>query len=256
VLARAIRRVRDGLVASAYPEQCRVCANAIEFYDDGVACRDCWLDPAVTKLIADPLCLKCGAPLRAASGANALRQCGGCESLPFSAARACGVYAGAIEASVLFLKSQPRVCRRLREIISATYSKHGAGLAADIVVPVPLHRSRERERGFNQARLIARLIARDFGLKLDDRSLARVKPTERHRAGLDARDRERSVERAFKVTRPGAINNASVLLVDDVFTSGSTVSAAATRLLEAGASRVSVITIARAVGESRARGKG
>ena len=246
--------MRDGLIASAYPEQCRLCADAVESYDDGVACHNCWLDPAITELIRGPICLKCGAPL--SNESNALRLCGKCEPLPFSVARACAVYAGAIEASILFLKSQPRICRRLREIITETYSKHSADLAADIVVPVPLYRSRERERGFNQARLVAKLIARKFDLKLDDRSLARVKPTERHRAGFDAIDRSRSVERAFKVTRPDSINNASVLLIDDVFTSGSTISAAASRLVEAGASRVSVMTIARAMGESRARVRG
>ncbi|HKP88045.1 MAG TPA: ComF family protein [Blastocatellia bacterium] len=247
MLARAIKRVRDGLVASVYPEQCRVCDGPVESYDDGVVCRPCWLDPAITVLIADPICPKCGIPLPGADGINHSRRCGRCESFPFSAARASATYAGAIEASILQLKSKPRVCRRLREIILRTYRARSADLPADVVIPVPLHRSRERERGFNQARLIAHAVARANGLRLDHRSLVRVKPTERHRAGLDAADRARSVERAFKVVRPEVVKNASVLLVDDVFTTGSTISAAARILLDAGAARVSVLTVARVV---------
>jgi ComF family protein len=113
---------------------------------------------------------------------------------------------------------------------------------------VPLHRLRERQRGFNQASVIARLISRALALELDDRSLKRIKPTERHRAGMDASDRAQSVERAFKVVRPSLVEGASVLLVDDVYTTGSTICAASQALLDAGAERVNVLTIAR-VGE-------
>lgn len=245
MLLRAIRKVRDGLVASIYPEQCRVCGHTVESYDDGVACQDCWLDPAITRLIADPMCAKCAAPLNPISDGSDLQYCGSCQSLPFSVARACGIYSGAIEASILFLKSQPHICRRLREIIIQTYSAHSAALASDIVMPVPLNSVRERERGFNQARVVAKIICSDFHLKLDARTLIRVKHTEQHRAGLDARDRARSVERAFEVVRPKVVQGVRVLLVDDVFTTGSTLASATKTLLENGAARVSVFAIAR-----------
>ena len=114
-----------------------------------------------------------------------------------------------------------------------------------MIVPVPLHRRRRRERGFNQAERIARLIARESGSPLAANLLIRTKPTERHRAGLDAKDRARSVASAFQVPRPQAVSGLSVLLVDDLFTTGSTLSAAAESLLKAGASRISVMTIAR-----------
>jgi len=112
-------------------------------------------------------------------------------------------------------------------------------------MPVQLHRLREQQRGFNQAAIIARLVSRGFGLRFDDRSLKRIKPTERHRAGMDANDRAQSVERAFEVARPRLIDGASVLLVDDVYTTGSTICAASQALIDAGAQRVSVLTIAR-----------
>jgi ComF family protein len=113
------------------------------------------------------------------------------------------------------------------------------------VIPIPLHRLREKQRGFNQAGIVARLISREFGLKFDDSSLIRIKPTERHRAGMDASDRLQSVERAFKVVNSLSIQDASVLLVDDVYTTGSTISAATLTLFGAGAQKVNVLTIAR-----------
>jgi ComF family protein len=191
------------------------------------------------------MCAKCAAPLQATNNGSGLQYCGSCQSLPFSVARACGLYSGAIEASILFLKSHPHICRRLREIIMQTHSAHGAALTSDIVMPVPLNRSRERERGFNQARVAAKIICSGFQLKLDDHSLIRVKHTERHRAGLDAKDRARSVERAFEVVPPRAVQGMRVLLVDDVLTTGSTLASATKTLLENGAARVSVFAIAR-----------
>jgi ComF family protein len=144
------------------------------------------------------------------------------------------------------LKSNPHICRRLRSLIIESFSKHRHALDSDIVIPVPLHQSRERARGFNQASHIAKVISQGFDLPVDGRSLERLKHTEMHRAGFDLADRRRSVKGAFKVTRARAISGASVLLVDDVFTTGSTVAAATEALLEAGARRVSVFTIARA----------
>jgi predicted amidophosphoribosyltransferase len=93
--------------------------------------------------------------------------------------------------------------------------------------------------------MIAKLVARDFHMRFDDRSLVRVKATERHRVGLDATDRKKSVERSFGVARLSLIEGKSALLVDDLLTTGSTISAASRALLEAGASRVNVLTIAR-----------
>lgn len=252
MLPRALRNIRDGLLGLVYPEQCRVCGGAVESWDDGVACAECWDDPNITKFLNGSLCEKCGVsvsqtivdappPARKAEA----RLCGKCATLPFTSARACGVYSGALEASILFLKVAPHVCHRLRAIIFRTLSDHRQALASELVIPVPLHRLRERQRGFNQARIIAKLISREFNFRLDHRSLLRTKPTDRHRSGMDAADRAQSVERAFEVVRPRLIYGASVLLVDDVYTTGSTICAATHSLIEAGARQVTVLTIAR-----------
>lgn len=242
---RLLTHLRDGLVALAYPASCRVCGATIDRYDDGVACGDCWSDARITPLFAEPVCDKCGLPLAARMAGRRAFECGLCGALPFNAARACGAYAGALEASILFLKSSPHLCRRLRRLIARTFAEHREALAADVVVPVPLHPRRRRERGFNQAELIARVVAREARLPLRAHLLARARPTERHRAGMDERDRARSVAKAFRVTSPDFVTDTSILLVDDLFTTGSTLTAAARALLDAGARRVGVLTVAR-----------
>jgi ComF family protein len=116
----------------------------------------------------------------------------------------------------------------------------------NLIIPIPLHPERERERGFNQALLLARELARLSGLALDEHSVLRRLHTERHRAGMDAKARRKSVAEAFAVRHPKLVAGQRVLLVDDVFTTGATASACAAALREAGAAEVFVLTIARA----------
>jgi len=247
----ALRSIRDGLLGLAYPQQCRICGKSVQSWDDGVACSRCWEDPLITRILTTPICVKCGLGLSPNRGANPDRTatenrfCGLCSATPFATARSCGVYSGALEASILFLKVNPHICPRLRSILLRTFFEHHSALKSDKIIPVPLHRLRERQRGFNQAALIARLISTESGLPIDHKVLKRVKVTERHRAGMDAHDRNRSVERAFEVARPDGVKGRSVLIIDDVYTTGSTITAACTSLLNAGALLVNVLTIAR-----------
>jgi len=251
VLLRALHSVRDGLLGLAYPEECRICGSAVESWDDGVACDACWSDASVTPLFDGDVCVKCGSPMtrvvspsRSAFGSS--RSCGLCSAFAFNAARACGTYSGALEANILFLKTNPHICNRLRLLIEHTFSKHREALSSDVVVPVPLHRLREKQRGFNQAAIVANAISRKFNMPTDDQLILRSKPTERHRAGLDALDRARSVEQAFAVS-VSLSGNPTVLLIDDVYTTGSTIRSATRCLIEAGAGSVNVLTIARVV---------
>ena len=251
MLHPALRSIRDGLLGLAYPQQCRICGKPVQSWDDGVACSSCWEDPVITRILTAPICVKCGACLSHDRGANPVRiatenrLCGLCSGAPFATARSCGVYSGALEASILFLKVNPHICPRLRRILLRTFFEHHGTLKSDKIIPIPLHRLRERQRGFNQAAMIAKLISSESGLPIDNRVLKRIKVTERHRAGMDAQDRNRSVERAFEVARPGTVEGRSVLVIDDVYTTGSTITAACTSLLNAGARRVNVLTIAR-----------
>lgn len=118
--------------------------------------------------------------------------------------------------------------------------------AATKIVPVPLHEKRLRERGFNQAAVLARILGKKSKLQILENCLVREVYTEMHRGAVDERARRESAEKAFAVKQPRNIENAQILLVDDVFTSGATVSACAETLKKNGAREVFVITIARA----------
>lgn len=155
------------------------------------------------------------------------------------------VYEGPIRAAIQALKYRRR--RALAEPLGGLLATQGAGdpaLRATCVVPVPLHPSRLAARGFNQADLLARPVAVRLGLPCVPDALRRIRQ-ESPQAESDAVSRRTNVLRAFA---PGPARPwGTVLLVDDVFSTGSTVSACADVLLEAGASRVVVLTLARAV---------
>jgi ComF family protein len=197
----------------------------------------------------DTLCWKCGA-LASGSVAEEHRRevrCRRCDDERFTAARACGAYEGALRASVLALKQEPNVSRRLARLLLETQRRSPLSNAT-LIMPLPLHPERQRERGFNQAAALARTLARSTKLPFDEWSLARHVHTERHRAGMDIRSRRETVAGAFRVERPRLVAGERILLVDDVFTTGATVSACAGALKEAGATDVFVLTVARPVG--------
>jgi ComF family protein len=172
-------------------------------------------------------------------------RCGRCNSDNYSVARACGIYEGAIKATVLALKREPRLDRRMIEMLCQQQRLSPLNRAT-MVVPVPLHPTRKRTRGFNQASIIAGCIAKANGLFLNEQSLVRVTHSDQYRAGMDVRSRRESVRDAFVVCRPAMIEGEHILLVDDVFTTGATVSACSAVLMKAGANDVLVLTIARA----------
>jgi ComF family protein len=134
----------------------------------------------------------------------------------------------------------------LTQLLVSTLKRYPLNQAT-CIVPVPLHAEREQARGFNQATLIGRELSRAAALRLDEVSLVRDKHVKRHRAGMDAKGRRETVADAFRVVHPVLIAGERVLLVDDVFTTGATVSSCADTLLAAGAAEVFVLTIARPV---------
>ena len=236
----------DAALALVYPQACAVCDASVESRHDGVACALCW---SATRVFDenDTLCWKCGVLTAAAVSEDKRKgvRCGECDDYAFTAARACGFYEGALRTSVLELKRQPHIALRLARLMHLTQQRPPLN-SANLIIPVPLHPERERERGFNQASLLARELARLSRLALEEHSVVRRIHTDRHRAGMDARARRDSVAKAFAIRHPKLIADQRVLLVDDVFTTGATVSACAGVLKEAGAKDVLVLTLARA----------
>ncbi|MGC2233255.1 MAG: ComF family protein, partial [Candidatus Acidiferrum sp.] len=166
----------------------------------------------------------------------------------FERARSYGIYEGPLVKTILLLKWERMeplgawFAERLAEIVG----REKGALAADVVVPVPLHRDRERERGYNQAGLISKPLARRLGLPHKAVLLMRTRPRPNKQV-LTLEERWESVRGAF-ATRPGSqVDNKRVLLVDDVMTTGATLDACARALLESGAKSILGLTVARAV---------
>ncbi len=215
-----------------------------------MACERCWLEAELRQTQSD-LCTKCGIPLASlpSSIVTNERLCGRCDQQAFTLARTCGIYEGAIRESVLWLKRHPQIAPRLSDLLRTAFLGLSREEQVDSILPVPMHPNRLAERTFNQSEIIARKLAVISGLHVDSASLIRARHTEKHRAGMAARERARSLEKAFRVRAPRLIEGKAVLLVDDVMTTGSTADAIAQTLLDGGARAVYVLTLARAASE-------
>jgi ComF family protein len=197
-----------------------------------------------------PLCTVCGLPFR---GPGDDHLCSRCLSAQphFVRARACTTY------DRLEQREAPvtRLLHRFKYTPDVTLAPTLGSLLADcrllpgpydVVIPVPLHSDRLRWRGFNQALLLAQPLARRRNLRIEPFALTRTRPT-RPQVGLNDRERHKNIAGAFAVHDPGAVRGLSVLLVDDVYTTGATVNECARALRAAGVRKVEVLVLARAI---------
>ncbi|MEO6239012.1 MAG: ComF family protein [Vicinamibacterales bacterium] len=220
---------------------CAACRTPLDAPTRGAVCSRCW---AAIVPITPPCCRRCGDPLpgwRLVSLTDAAcPRCRRGEPL-ITLARAVGPYEGALRAIVHALKydRRPTIARHLAARMREAGAEVLAG--ADVLVPVPLHRSRERARGFNQARELARHI----GLEVTP-ALVRMRRTV-SQADLPAARRHANVRGAFAWQRGTRVDGLTIVLVDDVSTTGATLAACARALLDAGATSVRALTAARAV---------
>lgn len=222
-------------------------------------CRFCWqsLEPW-----AGPVCNCCGLPFAAGHALEAVQpQCALCrgEAFNFDGARSYGLYAGNLRSVILQLKFQrrERLGQRLGELLWSLWGWIAEACPDEppVLVPVPLHASRERERGFNQAELLAQGLARKLAraggvgrLRLEAGCLRRTRATA-PQTGLTLRARQENVRGVFSAVRPERVRARVVVLVDDVITTGATLSACALALKGAGAQGVLGLTLARATPE-------
>ncbi len=223
-----------------FPLSCAVCSCLVSGDDQGI-CNSCLHDIAYIKT---PCCSVCGCEMADSTAGDHL--CGNCLRTlpPYAEARAVARYQ---EPVVTFLHSLKyggdlTVLPSLERIIRAGKTNH---LAADEwIVPVPLHLKRLRQRGFNQAVLLAEILYPNDKERIQVDLLQRVRDTD-PQTGLDGTARRKNLRHAFTVSGAGKLQGRSVLLVDDVLTTGSTVSECSRVLLHAGAKAVKVLTLAR-----------
>jgi ComF family protein len=243
---QALRAGLDALVAVVFAPACAACGDLLARPLDGPVCERCWTS---IRPLTPPICDACGDPIPAWRVLSIpLARCPRCRraSRAIDRARAIGEYDGALKAIVHALKYEGR--RSLARRLGALMRQRGADVlrAADVVVPVPLHGSRRRARGFNQALDLARALGVPVVL-----ALRRTRPTPTQ-TSLPAARRHANVRNAFAITSAGRrLRDRIVVVVDDVSTTGATLDACARTLKAAGVREVRAITAARVVAPPR-----
>ncbi|MDO8886576.1 ComF family protein [Candidatus Oleimmundimicrobium sp.] len=220
-----------GFLDLFYPARCRACGA----FSKNLLCPDC-LDSF--SLIQPPICKRCGKPC-----SMEVDDCRECKNkFKFSVARSLGLYEGNLRTAIH--KFKYKNARGL----AATFAEMMTGLAndfnnVDLITNVPLSRKKELYRGYNQAHLLAQEIAKRTDL-ICEATLRRV-AEEVDQTKLSLKERKQNVKGAFVFNGNKNITGKSLLLIDDVFTTGSTVNECGKVLLKAGAKNLSVLTIAR-----------
>lgn len=231
-----------------------MCGRELTSFSLTGVCGPCWqeLEPW-----PGPACSNCGLPFGSdVAREGAEQRCAQClaDEFTFDRARSFGLYRDGLRALILQLKFQrrERLGTKLGELLGTMWESLMTEMDAGrtVIVPVPLHASRVRERGFNQAALLAEGLSHDLVRRrgvagVDARALLRIRPT-RPQTGLSISARRENVRGAFSVADPHSVRGRTVVLVDDVMTTGSTLSSCATVLKAAGARCVMALTLARA----------
>ncbi len=238
---------RDALASILIPAPCRLCGALLNHASRIPVCQEC-LDGF--SRIPQKICAVCGLPLPdiAEAPGEALR-CSAChlETYAFDRARSFAVYENEVVRAIVMLKFEriEPLARWFAKRLAEIYTRNAEILCADVVVPVPLHRDREKERGYNQAELLSKPLAKLLRLPHRGVLLVRTRPRPA-KLVLTLHERWAAVRGAFE-TRPGSqVDNLRVLLLDDVMTTGATLDACSKALRDAGAKSVVALTVARA----------
>lgn len=238
----ALRKLSQALF---FPQGCVICHEWVLNADFSPLCRSCFssferLDPRV--------CYCCGIPIPG----NVLDDVGSCSQCrldppPFDFARAYGPYEGRLRRTIRKFKFEgfQRLAYPLGELLETCYRQTNANFTFDCILPVPLHRRRKRERGFDQTLLLSRALARRLGVPVF-RGLRRVKYTI-PQFGLEIQERRRNIRGAFALKSRDLPAGRNVLVVDDVMTTGTTVGEICTLLRsESNVKTIGVFAVARA----------
>ena len=234
-------RVARWTLDFALPPRCAGCGTIVA--DVHSFCADCWKE---VEFLGESGCATCGMPLQATEQAT----CGAClaRAPRIARTRAAVAYGDLARGLAIRLKYGRKVA------IARTMARYMAPLVGPesdrVLVPVPLHRMRLWGRGFNQSALVARELSRRLGIPADPRALARTRRTPPLK-GMSPTQRRRAVAGAFRVRDKQKVAGKTVILVDDVLTTGSTAEACARMLKRAGAARIELVSWARVVKPSQ-----
>lgn len=248
-LRASLRSVYGAVVSVFFPAPCRLCGELLDTAARIPICAACL---GSIRPLAGPCCARCGRPFVSplALDVQGSPLCHICRRglYDFDFARSYAAYAPTMAGAVMLLKYQEvtALATWFAGNLRQTFEQHREMYLADVVVPVPVHTSRLRERGYNHAELIAKPLARSVGLPCRSYLLVRSRPRP-DKLRLTLRERWRSVRGAYTIRYGLRVDKLRVLLVDDVLTTGATLDACSRALRKAGAAKVVALTVARAI---------
>ncbi len=246
-LASQLQGMYETAITFLYPAECRVCEGFLAVTSMPYICADCWRD---IQFLEPPWCDICGTP-----GVNGL--CDTCAISPprYGQLRTVAVYQTALQEAVQLFKFGGKkrfgtgkglkgLARHLLQLINAHIPADCAIATYDFILPIPIHKKRLQERGFNQATLLAKGIAKVEGVPVLTDELVRKRYTVAQ-SSLDSAARQQNIVGAFEVRNPDIISGKRLLLIDDVFTTGATIREAVSELWTADPAEIDVLTLAR-----------
>ncbi len=252
VVAHTIASISRAVLDLFYPPVCPGCGRDVAEEADLVCC-DCWHD---LDYLTGPFCRTCGYPVQ---GPLSIQECDQCPvpAPVYDKCRAAVAYNDTMRGIIHAYKfdGRKRLSKPLSKLLLWGYSKYYSSEIFDAVVPVPLHPSRLREREFNQATEMLRHLERDAGMTVNENVIRRTRPTQ-PQSTLQGKERFANVAGAFEVVAPEIVRNRRILVVDDIITTGNTVSEIARVLKDAGASDVAVLAVCRATAGTAATAVG
>ena len=244
-MLQGLHKLLANAVDICFPPRCLSCRQGIASGAPLYFCDDC--RPEVS-LIEAPLCHRCGSPFPVAAESHFCGRCLGGKNR-FDLSRSVVVYKGAVRHAVHALKYRRHAVETAAfGMLFRQAFADAAFLAADLIVPVPLHVRRLRERGFNQSTILARQFFPDRRRSIKPRVLVRHRHTA-PQTSLSGRRRLANIRGAFRVPDPEMVKGKSVTLVDDIYTTGATLNECARVLRRAGAEKIVALTFARVVEE-------
>lgn len=237
-IVRPAQRVIQRALDLLFPPQCIACKKS-----GYILCSSCL---AAIRPLAPSLCQHCGQPLLAYSASGLCQNCSS-HPLRLSGLRAVSTYQEPLRSCIhaLKYKGNTRLAEPLGLLLAKSYRAYG--IRADIIVPVPLHRERQQQRGYNHASLLAEVCAKRVGVPSSNSLLVRHRATSAQ-VGLAAQERLQNVAGAFLCTptfATGALFGRTIVIIDDVCTTGATMEACASPLFAAGAQAVWGLVLAR-----------
>ncbi|HWN95831.1 MAG TPA: ComF family protein [Methylomirabilota bacterium] len=243
-VSKMLKPWADAALGFFYPDVCQLCHAERATRDQGYVGARC---RSQVRVIEPPFCDRCGLPFE--GEIDSRFECTNCREmeLHFSAARSAVAARAPVLEAIHHYKYDGQMWFEefLAELLIDGALQWCQDDSCDVLVPVPLYPVKEREREFNQAERLARRLGAALNVPVDSRLLKRIIPTPTQ-TRLSRKQRADNMRSAFALRRPQKLAGKSVVLIDDVFTTGATTSACAKVLLKAGAENVSVWTVARA----------